>query len=446
MDVLRLAWPLILSNSFWMLQINIDRVILGRYSADAVAASMAAALLFWTPLTVLQITAGFTSTFVAQYTGAGRPERIGPAVWQGLYFALVGGLLFLLVLPLAGPIITGAGHAAHLQELELTYFRCLCFSALPTLINAAASGFFIGRGQSRTILLINAIGLAVNVPLAYAWVLGRWGLPELGIAGAGWATVSGTSTAAVVSLLLLFRPCNRAFGVWSWALERPLFGRLLSFGLPGGMQAGLDAAAWTVFIFIIGRLGPAELTATTIAFTLNLLVYMPTLGIAQAVGVLVGQHLGEGCPDRAARACRSGVWPALLLTAAISLAYLFAPAALAGLFRGEERTAEWTRVAALVPVLLRFVVLYCLFDTLNLVYSFALRGAGDTRFVTAVAVALAWPVLVAPSWAVARWPGENSLYLAWSFASLYIMLLALVFWLRFRHGKWRSMRVIEAKP
>ncbi len=95
-EMIRLALPLILSSSFMTLQITLDRILLSRYSTDAVAAAMPAALLYWTILALLQNTASYATTFVAQYTGAGRPERVGPAVWQaalfqrGLRFAFLG--------------------------------------------------------------------------------------------------------------------------------------------------------------------------------------------------------------------------------------------------------------------------------------------------------------------------------------------------------------------
>src|SRR5438105_15959883 len=81
-ELLTLALPLILSNSFWTLQITIDRILLSRLSSDAVGAAMPAVLVFWTPLTLFQFTANYATTFVAQYVGAGRPHRVGPAVWQ----------------------------------------------------------------------------------------------------------------------------------------------------------------------------------------------------------------------------------------------------------------------------------------------------------------------------------------------------------------------------
>src|SRR5439155_1911263 len=115
-------WPLILSNSFWTIQIGMDRVFLGWKSSDDVAASMAAAMLFWTPVTLLQFTVGYVTTFVAQYKGAGQPRRIGPVVWQALFLAVAGGLFFLQLVPLADSIVSWAGHAPGIQHREAVYF------------------------------------------------------------------------------------------------------------------------------------------------------------------------------------------------------------------------------------------------------------------------------------------------------------------------------------
>ena len=96
------------------------------------------------------------------FHGAGRPERVGPAVWQGIHFALLAGLLFLVMVPAAPLLIAIGGHTSALQTLEVTYLRCLCFAALPMLVMAAVNGFFSGRGQTWTVLGIEAAGTAVN--------------------------------------------------------------------------------------------------------------------------------------------------------------------------------------------------------------------------------------------------------------------------------------------
>ena len=81
---------------------------------------------------------------------------------------------------------------------------------------------------------------------------------------------------------------------------------------------------------------------------------------------------------------------------------------------------------------------------MNLTVSFALRGAGDTRFVSLLTFVLAWQLMVIPTYLLVQ--AKGNLNWAWIFATVYILAMALCFTLRFRSGKWKSMRVIEAAP
>src|SRR6266566_9545678 len=307
-ELLKLALPLIVSNSFWTLQILIDRVLLSRYSDDAVAASMPAVLLYWTPFALVQHTANYATTFVAQYHGAGRPRRIGPAVWQAFYFSLFAGIAFLGLRHVSAPLVALGEASPHVQALEVTYFNCLCFCALPALFVASASSFFAGRGETRTIIFFNAIGLVVTGLLDYAWIYGNWGFPEWGIAGAGWATVAGDVASALLALTLMLRRKYRdEFATLSgWRFDSALFRRLLRFGLPNGMLTALDCLSFTLFTILVGRLGETELAATSISFTINMVAILPMLGMGQAVSVLVGQRLGQDRPDLAERSAWTG--------------------------------------------------------------------------------------------------------------------------------------------
>jgi MATE family multidrug resistance protein len=215
------------------------------------------------------------------------------------------------------------------------------------------------------------------------------------------------------------------------------------FGLPNGVSVGLETFCWTLFVMFVGLLGEDQLAATTIAFTLNLIAFFPAVGIGQAVEVLVGQHLGADLPDLAERSTYHGLWVGMLYCALIVVLYLIVPDPLAELFRSTQNPQSWEQVRPLVPPLLRFVSLYCIFDGMNLVFSFALRGAGDTRFVTAVALALAGPIMVLPTLVVCL--QQMHLFWPWTFASVYVLVLTVIYFLRFRQGRWKSMRVIEAK-
>ena len=98
-ELLTLALPLVVSQGFMTVQVFVDTILLAWHDPREMAASFPAVMWFWLVFGLLQVTAGYVSTFVAQYTGAGRPERVGPAVWQGIHFAVLAGLLFLLMVP-----------------------------------------------------------------------------------------------------------------------------------------------------------------------------------------------------------------------------------------------------------------------------------------------------------------------------------------------------------
>jgi multidrug resistance protein, MATE family len=412
-------------------------------------------------------TAGYVSTFVAQYTGANRPHRVGPAVWQGIYFALAAGLLFLLMVPLAPYLIMLGGHTPELQQFETTYLRCLSFAALPMLVMAAVNGFFSGRGQTWTILIIEGAGTAVNVGLALVFVFGEAGVPKLGlpgvsgipdggIAAAGWCTVAGSWVSALVAVGLFLRKKYRTefASLSGWRFDTPLFKRLVRFGGPAGMQVFQDVMVFNIFVLAVGALGNAAAGATSLAIRLNMVAFLPMMGMATAVCILVGQRLGADRPDVAEKTTFTGMkwmFGYILLVACI---YLFLPYTLVALFEGDREIENFREVAALVPSLLVCVALYSLAEAPMMALAFSLRGAGDTRFVSLVTFALGWPLMVFPTVGVlllyinGHWPWglDSALYTAWGSATAYIFVMAVCFWLRHRTGKWKTMRVIEPTP
>ncbi len=434
------------SQSFMTVQVFVDTILLAWHDQREMAASFPAVMWYWLPFGLLQVTAGYVSTFVAQYTGAGRPERVGPAVWQGIHFATLAGLAFLVMVPLAPSLIAIGGHTSALQVLEVTYLRCLCFAALPMLMMAAVNGFFSGRGQTWTVLGIEAAGTGLNVALALVLIFGRAGFPELGITGAGLATVAGSWMSALVALVLFFR---RRYAVQfntlrGWRPERELFGRLMKYGGPAGAQVFLDVLVFHVFVQLVGRLGEAATAATTLTVRFNMVAFLPMFGLGQAVSILVGQRLGADRPDVAERSAYTGLKWVFGYMCAVAAVYLFFPEALVSIFRGDRDREAFAAMAAIVPGLLACVAVYSLADSINVTFSFALRGAGDTRFVSLCTFALAWPIMVVPTYLVVR--SGASVTWAWGFASAYIIAMALCFYLRFRSGRWKTMRVIEAAP
>ena len=188
-ELLRIAVPLVISSGTLSLMQVLDRMFLMWYSTDALAAAMPSGLLHWSLMSIAIGTAGYVNTFVAQYEGAGRPDRVAGAMWQGIYFCIFASAIMLFFLPCTEGIFRLVGHEKAVQDLECTYFRILCVGTAPFLFSAVLSCFYSGRGRTMTIMWVNLAATVINAALNYWLVFGGWGVPAMGIAGAGWATV-----------------------------------------------------------------------------------------------------------------------------------------------------------------------------------------------------------------------------------------------------------------
>src|SRR4051794_12301936 len=142
--------------------------------------------------------------------------------------------------------------------------------------------------------------------------------------------------------------------------------------------------------------------ATTLTVRLNMIAFLPMMGLGQAVCILVGQRLGADRPDLAEKSAYTGLKGTLGYMSAVAVVYLTVPGLILSVFEGGRDAEDFAAVAAVVPGLLVCVAAYSVADALNVTFAFALRGAGDTRFVTLATFLLAWPVMVIPTFLVVR--------------------------------------------
>ncbi|MCG3197974.1 MAG: Multidrug resistance protein NorM [bacterium] len=446
-EVFAISFPLILSTSSFSLMHLVDRIFLSWYSPEAIAASVPAGAAAWTVLCLFMGTAGYVSTFVSQYEGAGRPERIGISTWQGVFFSLVAALALVLIAGIGKPLFEFAGHPEAVRRDEVVYFEILVLGGGGVVVSAALSGFYSGRGKTWVVMWVNLLGALVNGVLDWVMIFGKWGFPEWGIYGAGLATIIAPWTMTAIYLALFLLPENRRrFKTLESARFDPeLFRRLLRFGFPSGLQFMVDVSAFTVFVLLIGRIGVEELAASNIAFAINHLLFMPMIGLSMGTSVLVGRYLGADKPDLSARAVSSAYRMTVAYMALFSIALVCFPTAFLEVFRPKDLEADFQAVIELGTHLLYFVAAYSTIDASNIVFISALKGAGDTRFVLWIMVFFAVTVLVGPSYVACVLLGKG-IYTAWAILTLYVVVLAVAYWLRYRAGHWRSMRVIEHAP
>ncbi|HXB55169.1 MAG TPA: MATE family efflux transporter [Vicinamibacteria bacterium] len=445
--MLSVAYPLILGHMSFTVQTFMDRLFLTWYSPEAVAGAVTGLFTVWALIGLCIGTAEYLTTFIAQYFGAGRPERIGPVLWQGIYFSLTAGVLIAALSPLAGPVFALAGHAPAVQANETAFAAILMTGALPIVLMATLSTFFAGRGSTRVVLLVNIASTLVNIVLDYLWIFGKGGFPRAGVAGAAWSTVIAQAVGAGLFLALTLRaPFRKGYRTLSgWRFDRRLFARLLRFGLPSGLQFSLEILAFALFMVLVGRISTNALAASGIAFNLNMLVFLPMLGLSVGVSSLVGRYLGAERPDLAERATWSAFWMSSAYMSGCGLLYLFGGRLLLTPYAAGADPVSFAGVEPIAAILLRFVALYSIFDMMNLIFAAGLKGAGDTLYPLGLTVVLSVTAMLGPAYVACVLLG-GGVYVAWTAASAYVILLGLLMLRRFRQGRWRAMRVIEALP
>ena len=440
-ELIQLAAPLVISTISWTLMGFIDRIFLTWYSTDAVAASMPAGMVHHAMVMFPLGIASYVNTFVAQYHGAGRPQRIGLAMWQGVWLALIATPIFAFSYPLAPSIFRSVGHDAALLPLEVNYFQTLVYCAPAVVIAASLEAFFTGRGVTKIVMWVNCLQAAVNILLDYAWIFGELGFDEFGISGAAAATVVSQWLKVIAYLYLISRASQRELGVLSgFRFDAPLFGRLMWYGFPNGLQMFIEMSAFTAFILFVGRVGNEEMAATTIAFNVNMIAFVPMLGLGIAVSTIVGQKLGEDRPPLAARATWWAFVIAMTYAAGMSVLFVLTPDLfLWGFSAGSDQ--DFDKIRTTVVILLRFVAAYCVFDAMHIVFVSAIKGAGDTRYV------LLMTLIISPPMVFVCWVGSTywdwKLMPYWWLVTGWVLLLGIVYWLRFLGGQWKQMRVIE---
>lgn len=435
--LLKLAGPMILSTSTITLMQIIDALILARHSSAAVAAigpSGLAVILFQG---FLFGTAGYAGTFVAHNHGRGDARGVRRSAWLGIHTSLASGILALACAWPLAQLFLLAGHEPQVAGDEQVYFLfCMAGSLFPVL-GSALAGWLSGIGRPAVVTAVTFISLIVNALLAWGLVLGAWGFPRMGIAGAAAATVSAQAVAALLYLGIFALGggfSNRSARRLDWLEWR----RFLALATPMGLRISGELTAWTLFLVAIGRLGTVELAASSIAFRINGLAFFPALGLGQAAGILVGHARGAGEDDQVPAIA----WQSLLICEVwmLIMATLFATASapLMSLFAGEGSDAAG--IVAAGALIMKFVAFYCLFDAANVMIGCVLASAGDTRWIARTFLYSSAGFLLL-LWLIDRTiPG---LVAEWTLATFFVFVTALIWSLRFRFGAWRRTRILH---
>ena len=225
-------------------------------------------------------------------------------------------------------------------------------------------------------------------------------------------------------------------------LDPKLMGRLIRFGWPAGVSVVAEAWSFAIIMLLVGNLGERPAAATTLALGVNVLAFIPLIGLGIAVGVLVGKYLVQSDRETADRVIASALWIGTIYSGFFAVLYGFFPDWVIHIYAIGNDPSRFEAVKPELKPLLVFIAAYCVFDSFQVIFSGVLKGAGDTFFVL-LGHALSGFGTVGLAFLGHKLFGWDGLYYWWGVISVWVVILAIFFTARYLHGGWRTKRVIE---
>ncbi len=446
--LLLLAWPIVVSRATQTVVGLADALMVAHLGPTALAATTTGALNSFLILLLPMGTAFIVGSFASQLAGKGDALGARRFALYGLVLAVLTEVVGLAVIPALGAIFDALmvreGNALGLLEYEpamqaqmVSYLGYRLLGVGPALGLEALASYYGGLGQTRVPMIANLGAMASNVGLNYLLIDGHLGAPRLGVDGAAIASAISSSVAFLGLLAYFVRG-----GAWP-RFVRAEFVRTLRFGLPSGFNWFLEFLAFAYFAnVVIARLGTTQLAALNAVMQINSVSFMPAFGIASAGAILVGQAIGKNEHDRVPSLVRLTFQVTACWQLLVGLLYVAFPSAIFSPFAPEPASRE-----ALMVIGVRMLALsaaWQLFDSAAGVLSEALRAAGDTLWPLAVRIAIAWLIFVpGTSLTVVDGGAFAGDVIGVFWLVVYLGLLALALYVRFRGGRWRTLELIE---
>ncbi|WP_028080617.1 MATE family efflux transporter [Solimonas soli] len=390
-EYFRLAWPIVIAQLSFVSMGAVDTILAGRLGAAQLAAIAVGANIFFVGFVFFSGLFMSVAPIVAQRLGARRDAaEIGEFVRGALLVALIVGLLWMLLLhAVREPVLDILGLADDTRAYASGYLRAVAFAPIPICVNFVQRNAADAHGLTRLSLVSGLCGFVVNGVLGYALMYGRFGLPQIGPAGAGYALATADCVMVFIYAAQYFRsPALRGLRI---VREGPLPWRasgrqILRLGLPIAAILFAESSLFQLGGLMVAHFGSETMAAHQIALNWASLMFMIPLSVGMAATVRVGHAAGAG--DAMQVALRGRVGMAIgMAFALVSAGLMFvAPRLIVGLYTNVEA------VAAIAVGFLGYAAIFQIVDCLQATANGALRGIKDTRLPMAITVLAYWVI------------------------------------------------------
>ncbi|WP_199615652.1 MATE family efflux transporter [Paenibacillus alkalitolerans] len=436
-----LALPSILSFATITASGTLNLIIVGEMGALIIAIVGVSNIIMYNAWALFSGLGHTVNYLVAQSFGANRMDKAVERTQIALGVGLAVGLIVIAAGMFgARSILMWMGGSAEFVDTGERYLRLRFVAMAFSILIFVFHGFLRGIGDARTPMVLTVIGNAVMVALTYGLAFGHWGMPELGLAGAGWAMLIGEAIGLLGCLYVYYIRAGKRFG--TLRIVRPESSELRLIAAESGklgVQEFAMSAAMLIFTRFVMELGTAAVAANEIALNVMSFGFMPAFAFGATATILVGQEIGRGAPFLARKLGTETAKLGSILIFVLGVVEFILAEPIAKVYSNDPE------VYKLTSDLIRASAFLQLFDGLYNFYAGGLRGIGDTSFLLKTSLVLNWLVFV-PLAYVFMFVFDFGSYGAWYALYTFLTLFALVLMIRYYRADWANIRLKEAQP
>jgi len=423
----RVAIPAVIANLLMTAFHNVDTFWIGRYlGADALAASTSSVFWIWLVISIGEMVSIGVDAMAARRHGERRPSEAARTVGEGLVLGIsLGGIIALSTPFVLVALFRMMGTSSAVTEIGMRYLGTYLLG-MPLIFGFfAVDAAFRAFGDTRTPLYVLACTTILGLVLDPILILGWGPVPAMGVVGAAYATLVPRGLGCIVGVELLRRRGMIRFMRPRWNVVRGI----MRIGAPAALTGVIFSAIYVFLTRTTTQFGTPALAALGLGFRIESIVYVVSLGFGAAVAAIVGQSIGAGDRDRAARAGWSAVAIVSVLGGVMALATTLVPEWFASIFSTDpavvREAARYLRIAAFAQ----------LFLGAEVVLESAMGGAGYTLPPMLASTAITMLRIPLAAWAASHW-GTSGLWwtLALTAAARGLAMSALWY-----SGRWRRV-------
>lgn len=436
-EVWHLAFPIILSMASLSLLGLVDTLFMRWVGPEAQAAvGIGSPNVFAVCSIFLGMISGLT-TFVSQFFGAKRQSECGRMLWHVIWIALILGILSAFILPpIVHALLIFMNTNPDIFDGVYNYMRFRIYAAPWAFVSYALISFLRGIGDMKTPAIVSFIVVFINIPLTYVFTFGFGSIPAFGVVGAAIGTIISQAIEMLLYLRVVFGKKNaEQFNTRQLpGISKDFLKNFTIVSLPIGFSWAMEQYGWLLFGLYIGSLPKEQSAASAIVSVFMNIAWMPGLAISIAATTLVGQYMGA---KNIATAEQSAKYSTIMsVICLVSLGFLFF------LFRYPiaHLFSDNAEVIPIAANLFFFLIIYQVFDAMGTTTAGALRGAGDTRFPMVITLVCIWGLMLPGVYFMNKYT-DWQIYGAWGVCSFAVMIMGLLYYLRFKGGKWKTMGV-----